>query len=134
MPDREDLGRLVRETWVEFAREQDDPKPSHLAGWNDLDEANREVDRRIGERVAAAERARIVAVLRRAAAGRREYAGRGGSEGELGREIYDRLMLAAACYEGVAKLIEDPAHILDVIPAWRFTREEIASLRGANGG
>jgi hypothetical protein len=49
MPDREALGRLVREVWVEWAREQPDPKPSHLVGWDDLDEGNREVDMRIGD-------------------------------------------------------------------------------------
>ena len=52
MPDREALGRRVREVWVEWAREQPDPKPSHLVGWDDLDEGNREVDMRIGEALA----------------------------------------------------------------------------------
>lgn len=52
MLDRETLGKLVREVWVEFAKEQHDPNPSHLVGWDDLDEANKEVDMRIGERVA----------------------------------------------------------------------------------
>ena len=52
MADREALGRRVREVWVEWAREQPDPKPSHLVGWDDLDEGNREVDMRIGEALA----------------------------------------------------------------------------------
>jgi hypothetical protein len=52
MPDREALGRRVREVWVEWAREQPGPKPSHLVGWDDLDEGNREVDMRIGEALA----------------------------------------------------------------------------------
>lgn len=47
--DREALGRLVREVWVTWAREQPDPKPSWLVGWDDLPEPDREVDRRIGE-------------------------------------------------------------------------------------
>ena len=47
--DREALGRRVREVWVEWAREQDEPKPSWLVGWDDLGEPDREVDRRIGE-------------------------------------------------------------------------------------
>lgn len=46
---REYLGREVRNVWVAFAKEQADPKPSHLVGWNELDEDNKEVDRRIGE-------------------------------------------------------------------------------------
>lgn len=50
---REHLGRVVRETWVACAAELDDPKPSHLTGWDELDEWNKEVDRRIGDAVAA---------------------------------------------------------------------------------
>ena len=49
---REHLGRIVRETWVACASEQDDPKPSHLIDWDELDEWNKEVDRRIGDAVA----------------------------------------------------------------------------------
>ncbi len=45
-------GRIVRETWVACASEQDDPKPSHLIDWDELDEWNKEVDRRIGDAVA----------------------------------------------------------------------------------
>jgi hypothetical protein len=51
---REDLGRLVRQTWVDWAREQPDPKPSWLMPWEDLDDGQREVDMRIGEAVATA--------------------------------------------------------------------------------
>lgn len=50
-PDREQLGREVREEWVAFTREQPNPKPHHLLPWEELDEANKEVDRRIGERL-----------------------------------------------------------------------------------
>lgn len=47
---REQLGRIVREEWIRFAKEQTTyPKPSHLVGWDDLDPSNREVDCRIGE-------------------------------------------------------------------------------------
>lgn len=49
---REYLGREVRNVWVAFAREQADPKPAHLLPWAELDEANKEVDRRIGEHIA----------------------------------------------------------------------------------
>ncbi len=47
--DREALGRKVRTVWVTWAREQPNPKPSWLVPWEDLDELDREVDRRIGE-------------------------------------------------------------------------------------
>jgi hypothetical protein len=46
---REMAGRLVREIWVQWAREQPDPKPSWLLPWEDLDAGQREVDMRIGE-------------------------------------------------------------------------------------
>lgn len=51
---REALGRLVREVWVKWAKEQLDPKPSWLVPWEGLAEPDREVDRRIGEAVARA--------------------------------------------------------------------------------
>ena len=63
MTDREALGRLVRQVWMDWAREQPDPKPSWLAGWDELDDGQREVDMRIGEAVAAAERERLYAEL-----------------------------------------------------------------------
>lgn len=50
--DRESLGRLVREVWVAWAREQPRPKAHHLDLWEQLDEGGREVDRRIGAAVA----------------------------------------------------------------------------------
>lgn len=50
--DEEMLGRLVRDTWVEWAQEQPDPKPSWLLPWDELDEGQKEVDRRIGRAVA----------------------------------------------------------------------------------
>lgn len=67
MVDREALGRLVRETWVAWAREQPAPKPSWLVPWEELAEPDREVDSRIGEALyragVAAERARGFEVL-----------------------------------------------------------------------
>jgi hypothetical protein len=45
---REELGQLVRETWVAWASEQPRPKPSWLVPWEELAEPDREVDRRIG--------------------------------------------------------------------------------------
>lgn len=74
--DRETLGRIVREVWVAWAREQASPKPSWLVPWEGLSEADREVDRRIGETVAArardaaaGEAARLRAALEAAACG-----------------------------------------------------------------
>lgn len=47
--DRESLGQMVRHVWVEWASEQESPKPSWLVSWEGLSEPDREVDRRIGE-------------------------------------------------------------------------------------
>lgn len=49
---REELGRRVRETWVRWAKEQLNPKPSWLVPWGELSDPDKEVDRRIGEDVA----------------------------------------------------------------------------------
>lgn len=46
---RELVGRMVRQIWVEWAREQPDPKPSWLLPWEELDDGQREVDMRIGD-------------------------------------------------------------------------------------
>ena len=58
-PIRVQRGRLVRETWVTWAKRQRRPKPGWLTGWDDLDEDQREVDMLIGEAVAEAERGRL---------------------------------------------------------------------------
>jgi hypothetical protein len=50
--DRDMLGRLVREEWIKWAKEQPNPKPSWLVPWEELSEPDREVDRRIGVRLA----------------------------------------------------------------------------------
>ncbi len=44
----ESLGRRVREVWIAWATEQANPKPSWLVPWDELDELQKEVDRRIG--------------------------------------------------------------------------------------
>ncbi len=51
MIDRDDLGRVVREAWIVWAREQPVVKPSWLVPYDDLPEADKEADRRIGEAV-----------------------------------------------------------------------------------
>lgn len=48
---RDELGKLVRDTWVVWASEQTEPKASWLVPWERLPENDREVDRRIGETV-----------------------------------------------------------------------------------
>ena len=45
---REVLGRVVRDAWVAWAKEQTDPQPHWLEPWEALPEPMREVDRRIG--------------------------------------------------------------------------------------
>ena len=40
-------GKLVRNTWIAWAKEQPNPKPSWLVPWEELSEPDKEVDRRI---------------------------------------------------------------------------------------
>lgn len=47
-PTTEELGRKVREVWVEWAKRQTDPKPSWLVEWDQLEDAQKEVDTLIG--------------------------------------------------------------------------------------
>lgn len=49
--DRETLGKIVRTTWIEWAKEQPNPKASWLVEWDKLSEPDQEVDRRIGEAI-----------------------------------------------------------------------------------
>lgn len=46
--ERDDLGRRVRAVWIAWATHQPEPKPSWLVPYEDLDEADKEADRRIG--------------------------------------------------------------------------------------
>lgn len=50
--DRDTVGRMVREAWVRWAKTQPSPKPSWLVPYDDLNEADKEADRQIGEAVA----------------------------------------------------------------------------------
>lgn len=47
-PDPDILGQIVREAWVKWAKNQPDPKPSHLLPYADISEEDREADRQIG--------------------------------------------------------------------------------------
>jgi hypothetical protein len=49
---RDTLGRMVREAWVRWAQTQDNPKPSWLVPYDDLEEQDKEADRQIGEAIA----------------------------------------------------------------------------------
>lgn len=46
---REKRGKLVRDTWIEWAKEQPNPKPSWFVPWEELSDPDKEVDRRIGD-------------------------------------------------------------------------------------
>lgn len=48
-PHRDWLGEQVRLVWIEWARQQPNPKPSWLVPYVELSEADKEVDRRIGQ-------------------------------------------------------------------------------------
>jgi len=48
---RENLGKIVREVWIEWAEQQPRAKDSWFTPWDELDEPYKEVDRRIGERL-----------------------------------------------------------------------------------
>ena len=53
---RERLGRAVREAWVKWHDEKPHPKESWCITWEFLDEANKEMDRQIGDAVLAEQR------------------------------------------------------------------------------
>jgi len=46
---REELGRVVRQTWIAWAQEQPHPKPGWLLPYDDLSPADQEADMAIGE-------------------------------------------------------------------------------------
>ena len=62
---RERLGRRVREAWIEWAKRQENPKPSWLVPYDKLNESDKEADRCIGSAIWAdcvAEHASAIAV------------------------------------------------------------------------
>ncbi len=113
--DREDRARIVRGAWVAWAAEQPDPKPSWLVAWDELptDDPQREVDARIGEAVAAAERERLAAVIpperfRDLAAWFDTYvAQRGGGGSEVQRDLRRFADLLEAATEDTARPGDD---------------------------
>lgn len=56
--ERDALGRLVRQTWVEYCAETGDYKPAHIQPYDTLSEWDKEADRRIGVAVYAYAQAR----------------------------------------------------------------------------
>lgn len=49
--DEDDLGKIVRNAWIEWAMEQPNPKPSWLVPYEDLSQPDKDVDIRIGKAV-----------------------------------------------------------------------------------
>jgi hypothetical protein len=83
--------------------------------------------REYGSRATSAEReirARVAADLRRAAAGRREYARTASKDADE----RDRVEVAADAYESAAGIAEDPMQLLGLIPSWSWTAEEHAAV------
>lgn len=67
--DREALGRVVREEWIAWAKEQAqirNVKSTWLTPWEELSEPDKEVDRRIGERLVFVAKANSLDALRMA--------------------------------------------------------------------
>lgn len=54
LPTPDDLGRIVREAWVRWAKTQPAPKPHWLVPYDELGEPDKEADRQIGMAVVAA--------------------------------------------------------------------------------
>lgn len=82
----------------------------------------------ITEQARAEERARIIADLRRAAAGRREYAQ--GAPVEARRA----LLIEAAAFDNAVKLVEgDVLTMTGLLPSWRWTAEETEYIAQSKG-
>ena len=60
VPDRDSLGKLVREVWIEWAKTQPHTKPSWLVPYGELSEADKEADRMIGTALWLSGRASVI--------------------------------------------------------------------------
>ena len=49
--DDNDLGKIVRDAWIEWAKEQPNPKPSWLVPYEELSQSDKDADIRIGKAV-----------------------------------------------------------------------------------
>jgi hypothetical protein len=144
-PDRRPM---AQQTALDAARNDDGLRVSLVrAIWRDEDLPTAAAEHggyvyEIADRVARAVEKReqeirdqTVANLRRAAAGRREYA-EGLPERKAGAtvpdaslaEMRETLLSEAACYETAALIVEDPSHLMGAVPSWRWTDEEAASI------
>jgi hypothetical protein len=47
----DDLGKIVRNAWIEWAKEQPNPKPSWLVPYEELSQPDKDADIRIGKAV-----------------------------------------------------------------------------------
>lgn len=47
----DDLGKIVRNAWIEWAKEQSNPKPSWLVPYEELSQPDKDADIRIGKAV-----------------------------------------------------------------------------------
>ncbi len=47
--DRDVLGKVVRDAWLDWAKKQPNPKPHWLTPYEELSEPDKEVDRQIAE-------------------------------------------------------------------------------------
>lgn len=114
-------GRLTdeeQEAWDAYAAErQATAKPDSREALQALIDASTE--RIIREKIAES--------LRRAAAGRREYAVNAPDH------IREELEREAVSYESCAHIVDDPRNVMDVIPSWRWTVEEAASIYPRRG-
>lgn len=54
MLDREQLGQMVHEVWVACEQQFAHADPEHLVSWEELNEWEKEMERKIGERLAQA--------------------------------------------------------------------------------
>ena len=94
---RDRLGKLVRDVWIGWAKEQPSPKPSWLVPWEELGEVDREVDRRIGEKLFVEGISGAIEVCRTRAHGERVYTP--GPVGERHASPYDRAIEDIQAYQ-----------------------------------
>jgi hypothetical protein len=119
------------------------PDRLHALAFNELSRALSDAGRfvalserdEITRRVVDVVRGEIAADLKRAAAGRREYAAGiperkhdGDDKGGHLTAMRQELLSEADHYESAALLVEDPRHLMGAVPSWRWTDVEVASL------
>src|SRR5258708_14501631 len=91
---REALGHLVRDIWVSFAQDRmakgEAIKPSHLLEWEALSEADKEVDRAIGEAAFNEGIYAAINVIQQRADNERIYSGYDTEKGDAYAAPYER--------------------------------------------